>query len=200
MKKRFDKVVSLDLETTGYSSKKDKILEIGAVLYDPVTSDSTCFSSLIKVSKVPGHITALTGISADMCKDALSLKDAVLDFMLFVFLQSDRPLFVGHNLDFDQSFLNPELKRYRTPQPITKFNTWDTMLQMRAEIAKKKTRTFVQTQQQARTYRTKDSVNLGAAAKHYKVPHLENHRALPDAETTLQIFLKQLNKSRYRLF
>lgn len=198
---RFDKVVSLDLETSGYSPKKHNILEIGAILYDPKTNESSSFSSLINIP-VPEHIEKITGISSKLSlKEGIPLDDAVFDFLIFVFLQSNKPLFVGHNIkEFDLPFLSPELKKHRTPQPLTRMNTWDTMLDMRAEIAKKKLRTFTRTQEEARTYRTKEKCNLTAAAKHYNIEYVEKHRALPDARVTLEIFKKQINKNRYRIF
>lgn len=94
--------VIIDLETTGLSPVKDKILEFGAIRVRGNQKIDT-FSRLIRQEKgVPQTITALTGIdNALVEREGQPLEEVLADFLEFV----GENLIVGYNLTFDMRFL-----------------------------------------------------------------------------------------------
>ncbi len=90
-----------DIETTGFSSKNDKIIEIGAVkLKDGEIVDS--FSTFVdpKVN-IPYKITELTSITQNMVNGQPTIDEVLPKFMEFV---GDSVL-VAHNAAFDVGFI-----------------------------------------------------------------------------------------------
>ena len=93
--------VTLDLETTGFSAKTSEIIEIGAwkVENGVVTSK---FCTLVKpLGYIPRDVQALTGITNEMVASELSIEEVLPNFFDFC---GNLP-FLGHNLQFDYSFL-----------------------------------------------------------------------------------------------
>ncbi len=98
---KFDKLVFVDLETTGTNPVADRITEIGLVEVD-ASGVATHWSSLVNPGvSIPSFIQGLTGISNDMVRDAPSF--AELAPALHDRLQG--ALFVAHNARFDYGFL-----------------------------------------------------------------------------------------------
>lgn len=100
------KMVVIDLETTGNSPKKgDRIIQIGAVMIEDgrITRQ---FSSLTNpMQEIPVFIEELTGITSSMVKDAplfAEIAPEVLNMLKDAY-------FVAHNVLFDLSFLQEEL-------------------------------------------------------------------------------------------
>ncbi|HEX7587687.1 MAG TPA: helicase C-terminal domain-containing protein [Anaerolineae bacterium] len=93
--------VALDLETTGLQAERDAIVEIGAVKFrgDQVLDT---WSTLVNPNRpIPHKIERLTGISSSQVERAPSLHTILPTLMRFV---GDNPI-VGHNIQFDQAFL-----------------------------------------------------------------------------------------------
>lgn len=103
--------VAFDVETTGLDFKSDRIIEIGAVKF--VNGKPTDeFSTLINPGTViPSYITDLTGISNKDIEGAPSFEAVSDKFLAFI---GTLPL-CGHQIEFDQTFLNEELKRLSRP-------------------------------------------------------------------------------------
>lgn len=98
---KFDKLVFIDLETTGTNPVADRITEIGLVEVD-AEGRATQWSSLVNPEvAIPSFIQGLTGISNAMVKDAPTF--AELAPALHERLQG--ALFVAHNARFDYGFL-----------------------------------------------------------------------------------------------
>ena len=97
-----DSYVVVDLETTGLSPFYDKIIEIAAVKVTDGKPAET-FSTLVDPkTRISSEITALTGISNDMVKDAPDISKAMPEFLKFA---GDSAL-LGHNIiRFDLRFL-----------------------------------------------------------------------------------------------
>jgi len=93
--------VALDLETTGLDPKKDRILEIGAVLVqDGRVIDS--FETLINPRIIiPEKIIEVTGINNEMVSTAPIIEDVIEEFLKFC----GEEVILGHNLIFDFSFI-----------------------------------------------------------------------------------------------
>ncbi len=97
----FDKLVFIDLETTGANPVSDRITEIGLVEVD-AAGHATRWSSLVNPEiPIPAFIQSLTGISNEMVRSAPSF--AELAGALFERLQG--ALFIAHNARFDYGFL-----------------------------------------------------------------------------------------------
>lgn len=193
---KFKRVVVYDIETTGFSPKKNEIIEIAAVSWTPNQVAAIWSILCPPKNKIPKHITELTGISSTALKNepTLPIKSAVAHFQELI--ADPQTLLVSHNgIAFD----NPFLSAYGAD--IDPKRCWDTILQMRADIEKKRARTWKQTQDKAKLYRTKHKTNLKAAAEHYKIKNSQpSHRATADTLTTLEIFKKQLKRNKWTIW
>ena len=115
--------VVLDLETTGFSSKNDSIIEIAAIkcTYNAPQDSQTdlpeqtvCeFNELVKISSVPPNITKLTGITSQMLENADSIETVLPKFIDFI----GNSKLVGHNIKgFDIHFLNQACQNLGLPE------------------------------------------------------------------------------------
>ena len=98
-------LVSLDLETTGLSPGKDKIIEIGAVKTDSTGKEIGEFNSLVNPGiLISDFIENLTGISNDDVSKSFQFVDIVDEFQSFL----GDSIIIGHNIEFDLKFLSEE--------------------------------------------------------------------------------------------
>lgn len=96
-----DTYVALDLETTGLTPKRDRIIEIGAVKVENGRETGT-FTSLVNPGRaLEERIRMLTGITDEMLAQAPE-EDAVLPGLLS-FIGDN--ILVGHRILFDYSFV-----------------------------------------------------------------------------------------------
>ena len=110
-KRLVDDYVVFDLETTGLDPKTSKIIEIGALKYrnNKLVDE---FSLLVNPECViPDIITVITGIDDDLVRNAVTIKQALPDFIAFI---EDLPL-VAHNARFDLSFIEENLLNLNLP-------------------------------------------------------------------------------------
>jgi ATP-dependent DNA helicase DinG len=153
--------VALDLETTGLDPVRESIIEIGAITFRGHDILDT-FDSLVNPGRdIPAFITQLTGITNGMVAEAPSLYSlrSTLSGVL-----ADHVL-VGHNIEFDLGFLR-EARLVRSNRRI------DTVTL--ASILAPEAGRF----------------GLGALAEFFNFPSAGgNHRALVDAEQTVELFL-----------
>jgi DNA polymerase-3 subunit epsilon/ATP-dependent DNA helicase DinG len=156
-------LVALDIETTGLDSKKDRIIEIGAVKFGP-SGKSEEFSTLINPGvKIPRFITELTGITDAMVRgDRIPIiEDAIKELDDFV---NDLPV-IGHNILFDLSFLRTAGGIKRNP--------------------------FIDTYEMASVVLPSEGrYNLRALGQVLAVPMKATHRALDDTKVTQAIYEK----------
>lgn len=106
--------VVVDIETTGLSPQKDKIIEIAAVKFENFQAVGT-FSTLINPQiPIPQRITELTGITqVDVCL-APTWQEKMLEFVQFIW---NYPL-VGHNItSFDIRFIENAIGK-ELPNPL----------------------------------------------------------------------------------
>ena len=160
-----DTYVVFDLETTGFSPIKDKIIEIGAVKVEhgEITDK---FSTFVNPKvPIPFQITQLTSITDQMVIGAPDIETVLPQFMEFI---GDAAL-VAHNASFDVSFIEQNC-RYQDIQPD--FTSVDTVAMARILLPTL----------------SKYKLNVVANALHIS---LENHhRAVDDAGATAEIFVK----------
>ncbi|MGH2615929.1 MAG: exonuclease domain-containing protein, partial [Thermomicrobiales bacterium] len=99
--------VVLDVETTGLQPSRQRIIEIAIARFGGGVLQNVWESLCNPGRRVPSYIVKLTGIDDDLLSDAPTfdtIADAAVDLLAGAVV-------VGHNVEFDLSFLNEELKR-----------------------------------------------------------------------------------------
>ena len=166
-----DEYVVFDIETTGFSSKNDKIIEIGAVkLKDGEIVDS--FSTFVdpKVN-IPYKITELTSITQNMVNGQPTIEEVLPKFMEFV---GDSVL-VAHNAAFDVGFIKKNLM----------------------DMGKTLKNPVMDTVPLARyLYPDLKKVKLNLVAKHLGISLENHHRAVDDAKATAEILKFSFKKMK----
>lgn len=160
--------VFFDLETTGLTPKRDRIIEIAALRYDRATGELDNFQTLVKPDRpIPAFVRAMTGLDDAAFENAPEAEEALKNFFAFV---GDDPL-VAYNIGFDHAFLVAEAERVGLSAPPT------TVCAMR----------FAQS-------RVKDLQNhrLETVAKALDCPRPKARRAMEDCLTGLTVFEKTL--------
>ncbi len=160
-----DDFVVFDIETTGFSPIKNKIIEIGAV---KVSDGKICdrFSCFVNPhTPIPFEIERLTGINDDMVADAEDIETVLPKFLEFC----KGCVLVAHNASFDMSFIKENMKRQEFVQELTSVDTVAISRALLTDMAK----------------HTLDSIS-----KKLNISLENHHRAVDDAEATAQIFEK----------
>ena len=163
-------IIAIDVETTGISPEKERIIEIGA--FRPETGE--VFRTLIHPGRpLTEYITELTGITDEMLVGAPEEAEAIKAWLEFM---GEDKILLGHNISFDHSFLVQAIRRcgYEEPQ----FFGIDTLKLSRVlcpELPNKKLETMV---------------------AHFGLTNERAHRAFEDAKVTAELYrcLKAMNK------
>ena len=104
--------IAFDTETTGLSSYSDRIIEVGAVLFEDgkIKKD---YCSLIKVDRsVPASATSVNHITDAMLSQAPSEKEVYNNLMNFFGDAMERKTIIcAHNATFDMKFISETFKR-----------------------------------------------------------------------------------------
>ena len=157
--------VVFDLETTGFSPKKNKIIEIGAVKVQ-AGAITERFSTFVNPQiPIPFDIEELTGIRDDMVMDAPLIGEILPEFMEFC----KGCVMVAHNAEFDMSFIQ---KNCEDLHLACDFTVADTVAMARFLLP------------QLNRYK------LDTVAKAVGVSLENHHRAVDDAACTAEIFVK----------
>ena len=153
--------VALDLETTGLDPGGDAIIEVGAVRFGPDGVQET-FSSLVNPPRaVPYRVQMLTGIAPEELAEAPPWETVAPRLQEFV---GDHPI-VGQNVvNFDLRFLAAAGIRHSP----TVYDTLELAVLLLPLVRER---------------------SLAALARHFAIPLPNHHRALPDAETSREVFL-----------
>ena len=157
--------VVFDLETTGFSPKKNRIIEIGAVKVRGGAITER-FSTFVNPQiPIPFDIEELTGIRDDMVIDAPLISEILPEFMEFC----KGCVMVAHNAEFDMSFIQKNCEDLHLP---CDFTVADTVAMARFLLP------------QLNRYK------LDTVAKAVGVSLENHHRAVDDAACTAEIFVK----------
>ncbi|HNZ33147.1 MAG TPA: helicase C-terminal domain-containing protein [Candidatus Cloacimonas sp.] len=113
--------VAIDIETTGLMPARDEIIQIAAFRFKGNEVVDSYVSFVKPKGKVPKFIEQLTHISPEELKLSPPLKEVLKEFCDFI---GNTPL-VGHNINFDLSFINQSLVENGSFPLINVF--WDTM-------------------------------------------------------------------------
>ncbi len=154
-----------DIETTGCSQRRDRIVEIAAVR---IECDGTLsrFASLVDpLMSVPQQAVNIHGIDDEMLRGAPSFKELAPKFIEF----ASGSKLVAHNARFDLSFLQESL--LREGLPLWEGGAYDSIVLIR------------------KAYPGLPSYSLQALRAHFALDDDgQAHRAASDAEWTMQAF------------
>lgn len=101
--------VAFDTETTGLWAPSNRIVEIGAVRFDLVTTESTIFKRLVNPERpIPPEVIRIHRITDDMVADEPTIEPVMNEFIEFCGPDS---VLVAHNAPFDIAFVGCELDR-----------------------------------------------------------------------------------------
>jgi len=104
---------AVDIETTGFSPKKDRIIEIGVVKLRGTAEVGRTNWLVNPGIPVPASAVSVHGITSEMLKDSPAFAKAVPAFADFI---GDSVLLI-HNARFDTAFFGAELARAGIPAP-----------------------------------------------------------------------------------
>ncbi len=164
-----EEFVAFDLETTGLSSRNDRIIEIGAVILKDGQEIDRFQTFVDPECPLERKIVDLTGISDDMLKGAPKIEEVLPKFLDFV---GDRVL-VAHNSDFDTGFIRAECGRLGYEY---NFTAADTLV----------------LSQNLLTHLNKFKLNIVSNA--LSLPDFNHHRAGDDAMTCGLVMTKLMQK------
>ncbi len=161
--------VVFDIETTGFSKEKCKIIEIGAVKVEngQVTQR---FSTFIDPGvPIPREITELTSITDSMVKNAPAFEDVIDSFAEFC----EGCVMVAHNASFDMGFMKRKSEECGRSFELPYL---DTLILARC------------------MYPGLSNYKLDTICRHLGVILAHHHRAVDDAEATANAFVNMLSE------
>lgn len=97
----YQEFVSIDVETTGLSASKDRIIQISAVRFEDRKAKEA-FTSFVNPDRtLPENIKSLTGISDKLLQESPRINEVLPSFDNFV----GKSAIAAHNAEFDIKFL-----------------------------------------------------------------------------------------------
>lgn len=165
--------VVFDLETTGFSPEKCRIIEIGAVkVQDGKITDR--FSTFVNPKvPIPYRIEELTSINDAMVIDAPEIAEILPEFMKFC----EGAILVAHNAEFDMSFIEKNCRDLGIPCAYTVADTVTLAQFLLPQL---------------------NNYKLHTVARALKVSLEHHHRAVDDAGCTAEIFCKFIEQLHAR--
>ncbi len=161
--------VVVDLETTGGSPHAGAVItEVGAVKVRGGEVLGEFKSFVNPLAPIPVFITELTGIDNEMVRLAPIIDEVFPTFLEFCG-SAEETVLVAHNAPFDIGFLQAASRELEYPWP--KYKVIDTVRLARAVL-------------------TRDEVldcKLGTLAAFFNTQVTPTHRALDDAQTTVEV-------------
>ncbi|MDO5519738.1 MAG: PolC-type DNA polymerase III [bacterium] len=157
--------VVFDIETTGFDSSINHIIEIGAVkVVKGIVVDR--YSTFINPGvRIPARITELTSITDEDVKDARTIEEILPEFLSFC----EGCTLVAHNASFDVGFITYKAKLMGIDIDFTVLDTVSLARLLLPRLSKFK---------------------LNLVAKELGISLENHHRAVDDAEATAGIFLR----------
>ncbi len=166
-------IVVLDFETTGLNTRRDRVIEIGAVKLENGHVVDSLNLFVDPGMPLPPKITEITHITDQMVKGQPTAAEAIPRLMEFV---SGAPI-AAHNANFDCAVLRSELERLGRSDPILQL---DTLMLSR------------------KLYPDLKSHRLSSVCKHLHITLKGAHRAVNDAGATALCLREMLDVCRRR--
>ncbi|MFO7827201.1 MAG: 3'-5' exonuclease, partial [Bacteroidales bacterium] len=153
----------IDIETTGLSPLRNKIIEIAIFIHDGQKIINEYSSLIHPECNISANITRLTGITNEMVADAPKFWEIAKDIVLL----TEGKTFVAHNASFDYNFVRNEFKSLGYDFKREKLCT----VQLSRKIIPKR-----------------KSYSLGKLCNELNIPVNGRHRAAGDALATVKLF------------
>ena len=160
-----DSFVVFDIETTGFSSVTNHIIEIGAVKVENGKIVDRFSTYVNPQEPIPYRITKLTTITDADVMDAPTIDQVLPEFFAFC----EGCVLVAHNASFDTGFIKENARKLELPYAYTHVDTLAIARVLLPQLAK---------------------FTLDHVAKTVGVSLENHHRAVDDAEATAEIFEK----------
>jgi len=166
----------VDFETTGISSDRDAIIEIGAVRVSGLKTLDV-FETLVRPpgpGPLSDAIIRLTGIDDAMLEEAPPAQRALAAFRRWLGAVPHAP-FVAHNARFDAGFARRALAAHALPPlRVPVLCTCKLARRLLPDLAR---------------------YNLDHLCAHFRIPNRSRHRALGDAEATARALIELLHEA-----
>lgn len=163
--------VAIDVETTGLRPQRQRVIEIALIRYED-GQEVRRYESLIHPERsIPKFIADLTSITDAHLAESPIFKQIAPEILEFV----GDAMLVGHNVGFDISFVNAELKRCNLPTLIN--DRLDTLGMA------------------VRLLRGLRKPNLQRVAEMVGLNPVKLHRAGPDASLTAEVALRLVDEA-----
>lgn len=161
----------VDIETTGSHASANGITEIAICIHNGKKIVER-YSTLVNPKRdIPVYISALTGITDDMVKNAPVFDDVAHD----VYHLLNNKIFVAHNVNFDYSFVHYHLSAAGYELNCKKLCT--------VRLGRK-------------IMPGMPSYSLGKLCRHLGIENQSRHRAMGDAEATGKLFSMLLQQDK----
>lgn len=166
-----ERVIAFDVETTGLSAKSNRIIEIGAVLFEN-GEESKRYSTLVDAGvNVPPTVTAINHITNEMLLTAPREKFVYPEFLAFLGdALEGKTMLCAHNARFDMDFLSETLMRLGYDATISCVDT----LALSRKMLKLR------------------SNKLNTVAQYFGIENEQAHHAVADAEVCGKILQELL--------
>lgn len=174
-----DVFFAVDVETTGLSPERNRIIEIAAVKFEngvPVDSYSTLVASVRHIPEAASRVNGITDEDLEIYgEDEISAYDQFTDFLGQDTLAGNICM-VAHNASFDMAFIINSLKRLKYNEDVT-LRYFDTLAL-------------------SRKYLTLPNYKQPTVADFYGIVNDDEHRAEGDALTCGKILVRLLENMK----
>ena len=167
-------IVFIDVETTGFSARDGRVIELGMVRVEDGKVVATYSQLLDPGMDISWHITNVTGITNEQLYGKPQFRivlDQVEDFM-------GGALFAAHNVDFDYGFIKEEFARSGARLAMDRFCT--------AQLSR-------------RLYPGVSGHSLDKLIERHGYTVNNRHRALDDAMVIAQFFIDHVDSRQTEL-
>lgn len=164
------KFAIIDIETTGGIARRDKITEIGIIVYQNGEVVDRYTTLVNPERSIPPEITRITGITNEMVEAAPRFFEIAKE----IILRTQDCIFVAHNVHFDYGFIKEEFSQLGFTFSLKKLCT----LQLSRKV-----------------FKGLPSYSLGNLIKHFSIKVENRHRAMDDCIATLALF-KEIMKAQ----
>lgn len=162
--------ISFDLETTGFISGVDQIVEIGAVRYVDGEVDGVYATLVDSKTEIPEGASRVNGITNEMIQGKPTIDQILPSFAEFC----GDDIVVAHNAPFDFQFLAADILKHESPAP--RGVVLDTCVMAR------------------KVFPGLPNYKLGTLIQHLQIPSGTFHRAEEDANYCGQLFIKMIQR------
>lgn len=164
----------VDLETTGFDPRKDRIVQMAAVVVNGTGEVVDEWDTVVRPESPEQYehgAEHVHGISREMVENGMPLRQALTR----IWSITDGKVLTAHNARFDVSFLEAESERVGMGRQVTRY--LDTLALARSADKEKQRKH-----------------SLEALCEHYGVERERAHEAMSDARATAQILMQLISE------